>query len=172
MSKGNRFKEKPDMKVIDAVVEKYRSQPGAMIAILQDIQSTYGYVSTESISRVSAGTGVPTSEIYGIVTFYAQFRMKPQGENLIKVCHGTACHLNGAEQIADSVCKCVGAKEGETSPDNKFTVEKVACLGCCSLAPTIMINDEAYGRLNPDRVRKVIKEFLEAENASTTEAVK
>ena len=170
--KENKVRQKPDMDQIAAIVERYSSETGAIIAILQEIQETYGYVSPEAIKWVSRGTGVPVSDIFGIVTFYAQFRMEPQGENLIKICHGTACHLNGAEQIADSVCKCVGAKEGQTSADGKFTVEKVACLGCCSLAPTIMINNEAYGRLTADNVRKVIKEFLKSETAAPAESAK
>jgi NADH-quinone oxidoreductase subunit E len=150
---------KLDLKAVDKIVKKHRAGRGAMIAILQEIQTTYSYVPLEAIERVSRTTGVPASDIFGIVTFYAQFRLTPQGKNLIKVCHGTACHLNGAEKIAESVCKHVGANEGETSADNRYTVEKVACLGCCSLAPTFMINEDTYGRLTPDNVSKVIAEF-------------
>jgi NADH-quinone oxidoreductase subunit E len=165
-------REKPSLAVIDAIVYKHNVHPGAMIAILQEIQDTYGYVPQPAILRISEDTGVPASDIFGIVTFYAQFRLEPQGKHLIKVCHGTACHLNGAEKIADSVCKCVGAKEGETSVDGNFTVEKVACLGCCSLAPTIMIDNETFGRLTPDNVRKVIKEFQESEVTAPVESTK
>jgi NADH-quinone oxidoreductase subunit E len=164
--------EKLDITVIDDIVCKNNAQPGAMIAILQGIQNTYGYIPRTAILRVSEDTGVSASDIYGIITFYAQFRLKPQGEYVIKVCHGTACHLNGAERIADSICNCVGAKEGETSADNKYTVEKVACLGCCSLAPTVMINNETYGQLIPDNVGKVIKEFEESESKSLPESIK
>lgn len=155
--------EIPAPAVIDSIVHKHNVHPGAMIAILQEIQDYYGYIPPSAILRVSLDTGVPASEIYGIVTFYAQFRLQPQGEITIKICDGTACHLNGADKIADAVCQCVGAKEGETSADGKFTVEKVACLGCCSLAPTIMINDEAYGRLTPENVAGIIQEFQEPE---------
>jgi NADH-quinone oxidoreductase subunit E len=167
-----KVREKPNLAVIDAIVYKHNVYPGAMIAILQEIQDTYGYVPRVAILRVSEDTGVPASDIYGIVTFYAQFRLQPQGRNLIKVCHGTACHLNGAEKIADAVCKCVGAKEGETSADGEFTVEKVACLGCCSLAPTIMMNNESYGRLTPDNVRKVIQEYQETESSAPMESAR
>jgi NADH-quinone oxidoreductase subunit E len=169
--KESRAKEQLNPAVIDAIVYKHNIQPGAMISILQEIQDIYGYVPRAAIMRVSEGTGVAASDIYGIVTFYAQFRLQPQGEHVIKVCHGTACHLNGAERVADSICQCVGAKEGETSPDGKYTVEKVACLGCCSLAPTIMIDNETHGRLTPDNVRKVIKDF-EAEKRTSTELAK
>ena len=170
MPSNSRFK-KLDLAQLDAIVAKH-DQPGSIMAILQEIQNLYGYVPTEAILRVSKLTGTPASDIYGVITFYAQFRLTPQGENMIKICHGTACHLNGAEQIAESVCQCVGAKEGKTSADGKFSVEKVACLGCCSLAPTIMINDEAHGRLTPDNVRKVINEFQKSQNSSSEEAGK
>jgi NADH:ubiquinone oxidoreductase subunit E len=167
-TKATRTREQPNLAVVDAIIYKHNIHPGATISILQEIQDVYGYVPTPAILRMEETTGVPASDIYGIVTFYAQFRLQPQGENLIKICHGTACHLNGAEKIADAVCKCVGAKEGETSADGKYTVEKVACLGCCSLSPTIMINDEAFGRLTPDNVPNAIKEF-EASKAAAGE---
>jgi NADH-quinone oxidoreductase subunit E len=165
--KAANTREKLSMPVIDSIVKKHSVNPGSMIAVLQDIQEKYGYVPAEAILRVSKETGVPAADIYGIVTFYAQFRLTPLGEHLIKVCHGTACHLNGAELIAESLAPVVGAKEGETSADKRYTVERVACLGCCSLAPTIMIGNETYGRLTPDSVRKVMKEFEKQQAAST-----
>jgi NADH-quinone oxidoreductase subunit E len=171
-TKETRVREQPNLAVIDAIVYKHNVHPGAMIAILQEIQEVYGYVPRVAILRVSEDTNIPASDIYGIVTFYAQFRLEPQGRNLIKVCHGTACHLNSAERIADSLSKYVGAKEGETSADGRYTVEKVACLGCCSLAPTIMINNETYGRLTPDNVRRVIQDFEKSEAATPAESIK
>ena len=162
-------KDSVSLAVIDAVILKQNVHPGAMIAILQEIQEIYGYVPRPAILRVAEVTHVPAADIFGIVTFYAQFRLQPQGRHIIKVCHGTACHLNGAEKIADSVCKCVGAKEGETSPDGQYTVEKVACLGCCSLAPTVMIDDETFGRLTPDNVVTTIKEFESTHSETAAE---
>ena len=152
-------RQEPALSVIDAVVHKHNTHPGAIIAILQEVQDAYGYIPVSAIIRISQDTAVPASDIYGIVTFYSQFRLQPQGENTIKICDGTACHLNGADKITDVVCRCTGAREGETSADGKFTVEKVACLGCCSLSPTIMVNDEAFGRLTPESVVQVIEEF-------------
>ncbi len=141
--------------VIDAITHKHNVQPGAVIPVLQEVQETFGYVPPAAIQRIGTNMGVPASEIFGIVTFYAQFRLEPLGKNHIKVCHGTACHLGGAERVADALCQCVGAKEGETSADGNFTVEKVACLGCCSLAPCVMVNGEVHGRLTPESVTKV-----------------
>jgi len=163
VSRETKTREPINSTVIDAIVHKHNVHPGAMIAILQEIQEIYGYVPRAAILRVAVDTMVPASDIYGIVTFYAQFRLQPQGEHIIKVCHGTACHLNGAEKIAEAVCNCVGAKEGETSQDGKYTVEKVACLGCCSLAPTVMIDNESFGRLTPGNVSKIIKSYEESE---------
>ena len=154
-----------DFDLVDSIVSKHIIEPGAVVPILQEIQNTFGYVSPAVIRRIAEHTNIPASEIYGIVTFYAQFRLEPLGKNLIRVCHGTACHLGGAEMVAEALAQSTGAHEGETSPDGIFTVERVACLGCCSLAPCIMINDEIQGRLTPESVSKVVKEYKKTETA-------
>ena len=151
-------REKLSLAVIDAITHKHNVQPGAVIPTLQEIQDTYGYVPPVAIERIAENMGIPASELYGIVTFYSQFRLEPIGKNLIKVCHGTACHLGGAEMIAEALALAVGAKEGETSQDRLFTVERVACLGCCSLAPCIMLNNEVHGRLTPITIEKVVSQ--------------
>lgn len=159
MAIETRLRETPSFSAIDKVVHKHNAEEGAVIPILQEIQSIYGYIPPVAIDRIAKITGVPNGEIYGTATFYNMFRLKPLGENLLKVCHGTACHLAGAERIAESISIEVRAKAGETSPDGKFTVEQVACLGCCSSAPALMINDEVYGRMTPGSVRKVLKKY-------------
>ena len=156
-------REELDFALIDNIVYKHNVEPGAVVPILQEIQNTCGYVPPVAIQRVAEHMSIPASEIYGIVTFYAQFRLEPLGKNLIKVCHGTACHLGGAEMVAETLAQATGAREGETSSDGLFTVEKVACLGCCSLAPCIMINEEIQGRLTPESVSKVVTEFKKTE---------
>jgi len=156
-----REKEDSSLAIIDAIAHKHNARNGAVISILQEVQDTYGCVSKAAIQRIAENTGVAASEIYGIVTFYSQFRLEPLGENVIKVCHGTACHLNGAEKVADSICKCTGTKEGETSPDGKFTVEPVACLGCCSLAPAIMVNGEVHARLTTEKINNLVEDLKE-----------
>jgi NADH-quinone oxidoreductase subunit E len=144
--------------VIDTIVQRHNAYRGAAIPILQEIQNTFGFVAPEVLERVAELSGIPESELYSIVTFYSQFRMEPIGDNLIQVCHGTACHLAGAEKIMESVQLETGARAGGTSSDGMFTVEKVACLGCCSLAPVITVNADAHGRLTPAKVAKVMKE--------------
>jgi len=152
-----------DFDAIDEIVHKHNVEQGAVIPILQEIQDTYGYVPPAAIQRIADSMNVPVSEIYGIVTFYAQFRLQPLGKYLIKVCHGTACHLCGADMVAETLAQVVGAKEGETSEDDLFTMERVACLGCCSLAPVMMINGETYGRLTPGAIGKIIDEIRKQE---------
>ena len=156
-------KEKPSFAVIDAIVHKHNIEPGAVIPTLQEIQDTYGYVPPVAIQRIADNMNVPASEVFGIVTFYAQFRLQPLGKNLIKVCHGTACHLGDAEMVAERLAQVTGAKEGETSQDSRFTVERVACLGCCSLAPCIMVNGETHGRLIPEAIDKIVNQIQKKE---------
>ena len=162
-------REELSLMAIDAIVHKHNVQPGAVIPVLQEIQDTYGYVPPAAIERIAENMGISASEIYGIVTFYTQFRLKPIGKNLIKVCHGTACHLSGAEMIALALAQVVDAREGETSPDGMFTVERVACLGCCSLAPCIMINGEVHGRLTPEAISKLARQLQETETVTPVE---
>ena len=159
----NKTSEAPSFALVDAIVHKRNVQKGAIIPILQEIQDTYGYIPLMAIERIAQNTGVPAGEIFGIVTFYNMFRLQPLGENVVKICHGTACHLAGAEKIAEALALEAGAKEGDTSPDGKFTLERVACLGCCSLAPVTMVNDEVHGRLTPESIRKIIANVREAE---------
>ena len=156
-------REKPSFAVIDAIVHKHNIEPGAVIPVLQEIQDTYGYVPPVAIQRIADNMNVPVSEVFGIVTFYAQFRLQPLGKNLIKVCHGTACHLCGAEMVAERLTQVTDAKEGETSQDGMFTIERVACLGCCSLAPCVMVNGETHGRLTPEAVDKIVAQIRKQE---------
>jgi NADH-quinone oxidoreductase subunit E len=153
---------KPGYAVIDAIIYKHNVQPGGIMPVLQEIQDEYGYVPPGAIYHIAQSMNINASEIYGILTFYSQFRLKPIGKNLVKVCHGTACHLNGAEKVASALAQKTGANEGETSPDGMFTVERVACLGCCSLAPCISINNEVHGKLSADGISNVVSQYNES----------
>ena len=128
-------------------------------SILQKIQEAYGYLPEDIIKRLSEKTGIFVSRIMGVATFYSQFKLKPSGKHSIKICFGTACHVNGAETVAEALCDELGIELGDTTEDGEFTLESVACLGCCSLAPVITIDDEAYGRLTPTKVREVIRNY-------------
>lgn len=138
-----------------------RNGPGRdlCIKILQELQAAYGFLPVEAIEYMADNTDTPLTEIYGAATFYEQFRFTPTGKNLIRVCHGTACHVNGADRIDNAISDYLGIKDGETTPDRLFTLQTVACLGCCSLSPVMMINETVYGRLTPDETRAILKRY-------------
>ncbi|HHU30350.1 MAG: NADH-quinone oxidoreductase subunit NuoE [Bacillota bacterium] len=157
-----------NIKIIDEIVRRHNIHRGAAIPILQEIQTTFGFVPPEAITRISDLTGIAESELYSIVTFYAQFRLEPVGKNIICVCHGTACHLAGAEKVTEALQHATGARPGGTSPDGLFTLEKVACLGCCSLAPVMTVNGETVAKVTPEKARAVVKSLREAAQKNKT----
>jgi NADH-quinone oxidoreductase E subunit len=141
------------------VLGKYRGAKGALIPVLQEVQEALGFLSKETIARIAEGLSIPVSQVYGVATFYTQFRLKPAGKHLIRVCHGTACHVGGAVGISEALEEALQVKDGQTTTDGKFTLESVACLGCCSLAPVMMIDNETYGRLTKESAAKALKDF-------------
>lgn len=145
------------------VMEKYAKTPGSLITILQKAQETYGYLSPDVINYISIETGIRPAKIYGVATFYAQFRMEPIGKYLIMLCKGTACHVNGADIIEESINEHLAIKDGETTKDGLFTLNNVACLGCCSLAPVMMVQsaggEETFGNLTKDSVKTILDDI-------------
>ncbi|RJX28032.1 MAG: NADH-quinone oxidoreductase subunit NuoE [Dethiobacter sp.] len=152
--------------VFDTVIAKYNGDPTAIISILQDIQEHLDYVPKDGISYLAEKLGVSPAKIYGIVTFYAQFRLQPKGKYIIMLCEGTACHVNGAKMVGKAIEEELNIKGGETTGDGNFTLEKVACIGCCSLSPVMVINEETYAKLTPESTRKILKEYQEREAAA------
>ncbi len=148
-----------DLNLITPLIEKYKGKKGNLIPLLQGAQNIYGYIPEEVFKRISEGTGLSLSDMYGVATFYAQFRLKPAGKHIIKVCHGTACHVQNADAITDALKEALNVNDGETTPDRLFTLESVACLGCCSLAPVMMIGEETYGKLTGAKAVNVIKDI-------------
>jgi NADH-quinone oxidoreductase subunit E len=144
-------------------IQSFERSPSSLIPLLQKTQETFGYLPKEALEEISKYLGVPISRVLGVATFYAQFRFEPLGKYVIKICHGTACHVNGAENIAQALREETGIDEGQTTPDGLITIERVACLGCCSLAPVIMINDKVYGKLTGEAVRKLIRKLKKGE---------
>lgn len=136
----------------------YDGHAGALIPLLQSAQNTYGYVSEKAIDYISHVTGIAAADIYGVVTFYAQFRTKPLGRHVVKVCNGTACHVNGAKMVYANVQDELNISYDETTDDGNFSLLSVACLGCCSLAPVMTIDSETYGRLDQQKIRKITRE--------------
>lgn len=155
-------KQKIDLSLLDGVLNEYASVKGSLITILQNTQDIYGYLPKEAIELISEKTGIATSEIMGVGTFYTQFRFEPVGKYLIMLCQGTACHVNSSELILETIKDELGIDDGQTTADGLFSLKCVACLGCCSLSPVMMINDDTYGSLTPDKTKKILKELREA----------
>jgi NADH-quinone oxidoreductase subunit E len=144
---------------------RYDGAPGELIPLLQSAQNHFGYVPRRAIRYISGVTDVPESEVYGVITFYNQFRLRPMGRHAIRVCCGTACHVAGSRMLLDSLQEELGVETGETTEDGLFTLLTVACLGCCSLAPVMMVDDETQGRLTAASVRKIIRGIRRTETA-------
>ncbi len=159
-----------ETRVYDLKNLHYRGEAGVLIPMLQAAQAEEGYISRERIRQIHEKTGVPLSQIFGVATFYAQFRLRPVGRNVIKVCHGTACHVAQANAISQALRDQLHVADGETTPDRAFTVETVACLGCCSLAPVIMINKDTHGNLKPQDLRRLLRPYREARAGRTEKA--
>ena len=144
---------------------RYDGAPGELIPLLQSAQEHFGYVPRRAIKYISEVTGIPESEIYGVITFYSQFRLQPMGKHVVRICVGTACHVSGVQAIVEAIQDELGIEVGDTTADGLFTLFTVACLGCCSLAPVIMIDDNTQGRLTPASARRVLREIRRKANA-------
>ncbi len=148
-----------DLGKLDKIISKYADTKGAIIPLLQETQDFYGYLPREVLVRIADKMNTDVSQVYGVATFYAQFRLKPVGKHIIRVCHGTACHVSGAERVTEVCEEELKIKDGETTKDRQFTLESVACLGCCSLAPVMMIDNRTYGRLSDRETKKIITQL-------------
>ncbi|HPS64958.1 MAG TPA: NADH-quinone oxidoreductase subunit NuoE [Ignavibacteria bacterium] len=142
------------------IFEKYAAKDkSSLIAILQDVQGQYGYLPEQVLMDVSDYVGMPLSRIYGVATFYNQFRLTPLGQNVIRVCRGTACHVNNSANILFALETALNCKAGDTTRDKKFTLETVACIGACSIAPVITVNDDYYGRISVKDIPTILKKY-------------
>lgn len=153
-----------DLSLMDPLIEKYKGKKGSMIPLLQGTQEIYGYIPRVAFEKLAAETGLKLSEMYGVATFYAQFRLSPVGKHIVKICHGTACHVQNAKALTEALEEALKLKDGETTDDGLFTLESVACLGCCSLAPVMMIGEETYGKLTGPQAVKIVKNIRIQEN--------
>jgi len=143
---------------LDNLIKKHKESGGNIISLLQDTQEAFGYVPREAVQYLAEELGIAPSRFYGVATFYSQFRLKPTGKHRITTCCGTACHVRGAERILNSVRRELQlGDEEDTTPDNQFTVEKVACLGFCSFAPVVLVNGAVRGKTTADPILKEIK---------------
>lgn len=152
-----------DLTLMKDVLDEYAAVKGNLITILQHTQEIYGYLPKEAIELISERTGIAAAEIMGVGTFYTQFRFEPVGKYLIMLCQGTACHVNSSQLILETIKDELKIEDGETTPDGLFSLKCVACLGCCSLSPVMMINENTYGNLTPEKTKKILKELREAQ---------
>ena len=141
---------------VEELVARYPRSREHLISILQEVQAEYGYLSTESINRISGYLRLPSSKIFGVATFYNQFRLTAPGRIKIAICRGTACHVKGSLNLLDSCRQLLSLEVGDTTKDGLFSLETVACLGCCSIAPAMMVNGKFYGRLDKKRLEELI----------------
>lgn len=148
-----------DYEAVEEVLERYQDEKGALIPILQAIQEAYGYLPREALEYAARQLKTPLSKIFGVATFYAQFHLTPRGKNIIRVCQGTACHVRGAAKIMQALREQLDLDVDGTTEDLKFTLESVACIGACGLAPVIMINDDTFGRLTPDKIAGILEKY-------------
>lgn len=144
---------------LDEILKKYQGATGALIPVLQEVQNLYGYLPKDVMQHMAEKMEIPISQIYGVVTFYAQFHLTPRGKNVIRVCQGTACHVRGAKEILQEIEEELKIKAGGTTEDLLFTLETVACIGACGLAPVLMINENTYGRLTPESIMGILAQY-------------
>ncbi|MFW5874808.1 MAG: NADH-quinone oxidoreductase subunit NuoE [bacterium] len=148
-----------DRDKLHEIINDYRDRKWALIPLLQEVQEEFGFVPPESIEPIAEALNMFASQVQGVITFYSGFSLKPKGRYVLRVCRGTACHVKGSRSILRLVKKELELEEGETSQDYQFTLETVACLGACFLAPTMMVNRDYYGKLNPTKVASVLGEY-------------
>ncbi len=149
-----------DLKQIDNIVkDKYEADPENLIHILQEINSNYNYLPEPAINRVAERLNIPLTQVYSVSTFYKSFSLEPRGKHLITVCLGTACHVRGGQRLLEKLERKLKIKAGKTTPDRKFTLETVSCLGCCALAPVMVVDEKYYGKVDSAKLKKVLDSY-------------
>ena len=146
----------PDMGRVDQIMSRYQDQAWPLIPILQKIQEEFGYIPQQAVSSLARHLGLSPAQVQGVITFYTQLYTTPRGKRVVRVCRGTACHVRGGKTILKLARQQLGINEGETTPDFEYTLETVACIGCCALAPNIVVNNSIYGNMNPKKIGLVL----------------
>ena len=154
-------KAKVNLKLVGKIAAEYSQQKWPLIPLVQRIQNEFGYIPPQSIPIIAESLGLFPSQVQGVVSFYEQLYTEPRGKKIVRVCRGTACHVRGGKTILKLAKQHLGLEEGQTTPDLEYTLETVACLGVCALAPNIVVNDRVYGRMNPKKVEQLFKDGRE-----------
>ena len=148
-----------DLARIETIIAEYQNQRWALLPLLERIQQEFGFIPPTSIDLIAKGLGLFPAQVQGVISFYAQLYTTPRGKNIVRVCRGTACHVRGGKTILKLVKRHLGIEEGEITPDFEYSLETVACIGCCALAPNIVINRHIYGRMNPKKVALIFGHY-------------
>jgi NADH:ubiquinone oxidoreductase subunit E len=148
-----------DCAIMDEILATYNGEKEMLISILQDVQTQYNYLPREALERVSARLDIPLGQIFAVATFFKAFSLKPRGKHIVSVCTGTACHVKGASEILGKLSRHLGVEPGQTTPDGQFTLETVRCVGCCSLAPVVVIGEDTFGNLTQDELTKLLDRY-------------
>lgn len=146
-----------DIHALDKLIGEFDTEHGGIVALLQDVQATEGYLPRPALERIADRLALPLSQLYGLATFYKAFSLHPKGRHTVTCCLGTACHVRGGQQVVDRLERALGIKAGETTPDMKFTLETVNCLGACALGPLIVVDGQYHGRVSPARVTRLLE---------------
>ncbi|GIW49371.1 MAG: NADH dehydrogenase [Caloramator sp.] len=154
---GNHVDER--LEKVMKVIEEHKTVKGGLIPVLHEIQDTYGYLPEDILKIVSKELDIPMAEIFGVASFYSYFSLEPKGEHIIRVCLGTACYVKGAQGLIDRLSKELNVEVGKTTEDGKFTLEATRCLGACGLAPVMVIGEKVYGRITPEDIPNILKEY-------------
>ena len=153
----DKIKTEADLARINEIVVEYSQQKWPLIPLVQEIQSEFGYIPPQSMPIIAEALGLFTSQLQGVISFYEQLYTEPRGKNIVRVCRGTACHVRGGKTILKLVKRHLGIEEGQTTPDWEYTLETVACIGVCALAPNVVVGDRGHGHLNPRKVEQLFK---------------
>ncbi len=154
------FTDTPEQSAkLDAIIEKYRGDAGAMMPVLQEAQDVYGYLPKEVQRKIAIGLDVPVSEVYGVATFYSQFLLNPKGSHPVSVCLGTACYVKGSGLLMEKLEQLLGIKNGEITSDLRFSLDATRCIGACGLAPVLTIGEDVYGRLEPNQLPEILAKY-------------
>jgi NADH:ubiquinone oxidoreductase subunit E len=144
---------------LDAIIAQYKGKPGNLIQVLEEAQRILEYLPASAQQYIALQLNIPVSKVFGVVTFYSFFTMKPRGRNVIRVCLGTACYVRGGKVLAESIQKMFGLSEGDTTDDRRFTYESVRCLGACGLGPVVVVNEDVHGRVKPSKVKELLEQY-------------
>lgn len=153
------LKDKAKFDKLAGVIAQHKGQKGPLMPVMQAAQDIFGYLPLEVQNTIAEGLDVPLTEVYGVATFYSQFSLEAKGEHVVSVCMGTACYVKGSEKVLERLALELGVQPGKTTADNRFTLLQTRCLGCCGLAPVMMVGDDVYGRLTPDEVPAILKKY-------------